>query len=130
MTSYGFCPERIGHFSFPEGGDGEFVIQKPYSSKVEQQIDIEVDKLLNDVYTRTNDLLTTHWDQVKLVAEKLLEKEEVTAEELVTILGPHPHASEELGYAARTRPPPPHSPTHPPTTGSTFRLLSSRASTR
>ena len=98
MTRYGFCPEKVGHFSFPEGNDNDFVIQKPYSNKLSQTLDVEVNLLVEQMYARTKALLTEHWEDVKKVAEALILKEEVSAEELIKMLGPKPHKSVELEY--------------------------------
>ena len=43
-------------------------------------------------------ILTKHRDQLDLVAKKLLEEEQITAEGLVEILGERPFASKDLTY--------------------------------
>eukprot|EP01064_Diplonema_japonicum_P009191 TRINITY_DN16670_c0_g1_i1.p1 TRINITY_DN16670_c0_g1~~TRINITY_DN16670_c0_g1_i1.p1 ORF type:complete len:838 (+),score=235.25 TRINITY_DN16670_c0_g1_i1:41-2515(+) len=95
ITRYGFSPEKVGHVSFPDGGS-DLVIQNPYSKHTEKLIDEEVERIVTQVYETSMGILTKHKDQLDLVAEKLIEKEVLSAEDLTELLGERPFQSTEL----------------------------------
>jgi cell division protease FtsH len=59
--------------------------QRDYSEVVAQEIDTEVARLVEEAFNRAMDLLTQYKGQLEAVAEALLEKETITAEEFVAI---------------------------------------------
>ena len=92
VAVYGFN-ERIGRLSFPPK-DQE--LNKPYSPETATMIDEEVRKLVDIQYERCRQIITEKKDLVIKLAEALLEKEVVNADDLVEILGPRPFQSEEI----------------------------------
>lgn len=90
VTQYGMS-ETVGNVSFPQS-DGGFTVEKPYSEKTARLIDEEVKKLVNMAYQRTEELLRSHKDQLIAVANVLLDKEKLSAEDLIGILGERPYA--------------------------------------
>jgi cell division protease FtsH len=56
-------------------------------------IDVEVRKLIGDVYTKTKELLTEKRDGLEKLAQKLLEKEILFQADLEEILGKRPFDS-------------------------------------
>lgn len=88
VTIYGMN-ENIGNISFHDP-QNEYNFNKPYSEKTSEMIDIEVRKLIADVYTKTKQLLTDKREGLEKLAQKLLEKEILFQADLEEILGKRP----------------------------------------
>ncbi|KAJ2932768.1 hypothetical protein H1R20_g4326, partial [Candolleomyces eurysporus] len=63
---------------------------KPFSEKTAEMLDAEVRKMITDAYERTRTLLTKHRGDVEKVAKLLLEKEVITREDMINLLGKRP----------------------------------------
>ncbi|KAJ7932522.1 ATP-dependent metallopeptidase Hfl [Mycena leptocephala] len=63
---------------------------KPFSEKTAEMLDSEVRKMITSAYDRTRKLLTKHREDVVKVAELLLEKENITREDMIRLLGKRP----------------------------------------
>src|SRR5690554_3527494 len=88
VTVYGMN-HRVGNVSFNEAQETN-QFNKPYSEKTAQLIDEEVRMLIADAYDRTKKLLLEKKDGLKLLAEKLLDKEILFQSDLEDILGKRP----------------------------------------
>ncbi len=89
--------DKIGNRSYYDStGANEYGFTKPYSEKTAETIDEEVSKLIEKSYVRAKDILTKNIHLLKLLAEKLLEKEVIFKEDLETIFGRRPFDKEEL----------------------------------
>jgi len=88
VTIYGMN-STIGNVSFHDP-QNEYNFNKPYSEKTSELIDIEVRKLINEVYVRTMQLLVDKREGLEKLAEKLLEKEILFQADLEEILGKRP----------------------------------------
>jgi cell division protease FtsH len=89
--------DKIGNRSYYDStGANEYGFTKPYSEKTAETIDEEVSKLIEKSYVRAKDILTKNVHLLKLLAEKLLEKEVIFKEDLETIFGRRPFDKEEL----------------------------------
>ncbi|MDO9187536.1 MAG: ATP-dependent zinc metalloprotease FtsH [Bacteroidia bacterium] len=96
ITIYGLN-SKIGNISYYDStGANEYGFTKPYSEKTAQIIDEEVSKLIELAYVRAKDILTKNKPLLKLLAEKLLEKEVIFKEDLETIFGKRPFDKEDL----------------------------------
>lgn len=96
ITIYGLN-SKIGNISYYDStGANEYGFTKPYSEKTAQIIDEEVSKLIELAYVRAKDILTKNKHLLKLLAEKLLEKEVIFKEDLETIFGKRPFDKEDL----------------------------------
>ncbi|KAJ7487468.1 ATP-dependent metallopeptidase Hfl [Mycena galericulata] len=82
--------EVIGPVSY--GGDrgAKEGWTKPFSEKTAEMLDSEVRKMITVAYERTRQLLTKHREDVIKVAELLLEKENITREDMIRLLGKRP----------------------------------------
>ena len=60
--------------------------QKNFSTQIAFEIDKAVRQIIDEAHDRAEKLLTEHKDQVILVAETLLEKETITAEEIESLV--------------------------------------------
>ncbi|KAG8909629.1 AAA ATPase afg3, partial [Tulasnella sp. 408] len=80
----------IGPVSYgnPEKREGGFT--KPFSEKTGEMLDAEVRKMITDAYERTRQLLTDKKPDVERVAQRLLQKEVLTREDMIELLGKRP----------------------------------------
>lgn len=88
VTIYGMN-SNVGNVSFHDP-QNEYNFNKPYSEKTSELIDVEVRKLIEDVYARTKQLLTEKHEGLEKLAQKLLEKEILFQTDLEEILGKRP----------------------------------------
>lgn len=88
MVSVYGMNDRVGNVSFNDSQETQF--QRPYSEHTAELIDEEVRKLIDDVYTKTKQLLLENQDGLVALAEKLLEKEILFQSDLEEILGKRP----------------------------------------
>ncbi|SEA93748.1 ATP-dependent zinc metalloprotease FtsH [Pedobacter hartonius] len=88
VTIYGMNA-AVGNVSFHDP-QNEYNFNKPYSEKTSELIDIEVRKLIGDVYERTMQLLVDKREGLEKLAAKLLEKEILFQADLEEILGKRP----------------------------------------
>ncbi|EDR15124.1 uncharacterized protein LACBIDRAFT_175679 [Laccaria bicolor S238N-H82] len=65
---------------------------KPFSEKTAEMLDFEVRKMITNAYERTRTLLTEHRGDVEKVAQLLLDKEVITREDMINLLGKRPFA--------------------------------------
>lgn len=92
VTVYGLN-DKIGNLSFYDSsGQSEYTFTKPYSEKTAQIIDEEVKKYTDMAYKRTLDLLKNSQDNLKQLADLLLEKEVIFKEDLEGVFGKRPFA--------------------------------------
>ncbi|KAJ3023807.1 AAA ATPase afg3 [Thoreauomyces humboldtii] len=87
VMTYGMT-EKIGNINYgsPEGGEQSF--QKPYSEATARMIDEEVRSIIAAAYERTLALLEKKSEEVKKVANLLLEKEVIGRDDMIRLLGP------------------------------------------
>lgn len=64
----------------------DFSAHPDYSEQVAYEIDKEIRKLVDNAYERAMEILTTHKDQLDLIAQDLIEKETLNKEELEELL--------------------------------------------
>ena len=94
MVSIYGLNERVGNISFYDPqGNNSFV--KPYSDDTARVIDDEVSKMIEEQYQRALTILSDNQDKLKLLAEKLLEKEVIFKEDLVEVFGRRPWDKED-----------------------------------
>eukprot|EP01083_Nonionella_stella_P082174 226801_1 len=84
--------DDVGHLSFPVNQQSA---EKPFSEYLSEKIDREVNKMVNECYGRTMELLTEKKEQITVLAEKLLEVETLTHDDVVSLLGPRPFQTDD-----------------------------------
>jgi len=85
---------RVGQIAFPKdpnAGPGD----KPYSDATAEAMDEEARRIVNEAYQRTLDLMTEKKTQVEQVAQLLLEKETITHDDIVDLVGPRPFTADK-----------------------------------
>ena len=97
MVSYYGMSKKVGNISFydPQGG---YEFTKPYSEKTAELIDAEVKAIVDEVTAKTRKILTDNWDGLTKLAELLIEKEVIMAEDIEELFGPKAgkHGEERL----------------------------------
>ena len=88
VTIYGMS-EKVGNLSFYDP-QGEYGYQKPYSEKTSELIDEEVRNIIAGAYARCKNLLTEKKEELKSVAEELLQKEILFQSDLERLIGKRP----------------------------------------
>lgn len=89
MVCYFGMSEKVGNLSFYDStGQSDYSFTKPYSEKTAELIDMEIKSLIEESYLRAKKVLKTHADGLKVLAERLLEKEVIFSEDLEEIFGP------------------------------------------
>ena len=80
---------RVGQLSFPKDPNAMFE-ERPYSEKTAKAMDEEARAIVDAAYQRTLDLLREKKDEVEKVAHLLLDKETITHDDIIDIIGPRP----------------------------------------
>ncbi len=88
MVAYYGMSEKVGTLSYYDStGQSDMALTKPYSEQTAQQIDAEAKALIEKAYAMAEEVLRTHADGVKALAELLLEREVVFTEDVERIFG-------------------------------------------
>ena len=89
MVTYYGMSEKIGNISFYDStGSRGYELTKPYSEKTAELIDKEVKDLIEKIHDRTEKILKDNFEGFSALAELLLEKEVIFADDLERIFGP------------------------------------------
>lgn len=92
--------EKVGPVSFDTAEKGELALDKPYSEQTAQLIDQEVREIVSGGLKKTRELLTAKKEQIEKIALRLLDKEILSREDMIDLLGKRPfkekHTYEEF----------------------------------
>ena len=89
MVTYYGMSEKLGNLSFYDStGSRGYDLTKPYSEKTAELIDKEVKDLVEMIHDKTKSLLMANYDGFTQLANLLLEKEVIFADDLERIFGP------------------------------------------
>ena len=89
MVTYYGMSEKVGNLSYYDSnGARAYDLTRPYSEKTAELIDKEVKELVEMIHDRTEKLLKDNFDGFRQLAELLLEKEVIFADDLERIFGP------------------------------------------
>lgn len=90
VTKYGMSPELGAIIYSQQHGDFE------YSQKTAEKIDAEVQRLTALYHEKTHELLAANRDKLDMLAEALIEKESMMADEIYQLLGIAPRETHTL----------------------------------
>ena len=91
MVAYMGMSDELPNICFYNNNEYEF--NKPYSEATAHLIDKEVAKIIAEQYKRAKDMLREHAEGHNKLADLLVEKEVIMAEDLEEIFGPRPWQS-------------------------------------
>ena len=91
MIAYAGMSDKLPNVCYYNNQDYQF--QRPYSETTAKTIDDEVLKMINEQYARAKDILTEHKDGHNELAELLITREVIFAEDVEKIFGPRPWIS-------------------------------------
>ena len=104
MVMYYGMSDKVGTLSFYDStGARGYDLTKPYSEKTAELIDKEVKELVEMIHDRTESILKENFDGFTKLAELLLEKEVIFADDLERIFGPRAGAKTEDVQADETQ---------------------------
>ncbi len=97
MVTYFGMSDKVGNISFYDT-QGGYEFTKPYSEKTAELIDSEVKAIVDEVTARTRKILTDNWAGLTQLAEQLIDKEVIMADDIEKIFGPKAgkHGEERL----------------------------------
>lgn len=91
MIAYLGMSEKLPNLCYYN--NDEYSFQRPYSEKTAEQIDEEVKRMVNEQYERAKQILSEHKEQHNELAQLLIDKEVIFAEDVERIFGKRPWAS-------------------------------------
>ena len=92
VTVYGLN-DQIGNITFYDSsGQNDYNFSKPYSEETAQTIDKEISKIVENQYIRACKIIKSHKAKLNKLANRLLEKEVIFKDDLISILGTRPFA--------------------------------------
>ena len=87
MVAYYGMSKKIGPMSFYDSTGSRDTFTKPYSEHTALEIDNEVRRILEEAYARAKAVIEKNNDKINAMADLLLEKETIYAEDIEAILG-------------------------------------------
>ena len=88
MVSYfGMSPQLPNISFFDSSGQSDYSLSKPYSDKTAELIDAEVKRIISEQFARAKQILDENKEGHHKLAELLIEKEVILADDLVAIFG-------------------------------------------
>ena len=96
MIAYAGMSDKLPNICYYNNAEYQF--QRPYSDTTAKIMDDEVLKIINEQYERAKKILTEHKDGHAQLAQLLIDREVIFAEDVEKIFGPRPWTSraEEL----------------------------------
>ena len=91
MIAYLGMSEKLPNLCYYN--NDEYSFQRPYSEKTAELIDEEVKRMVNEQYERAKQILSEHKEQHNELAQLLIDKEVIIAEDVERIFGKRPWAS-------------------------------------
>lgn len=84
VTKYGMS-DGIGPVVYKDSND-DYFYEKNYSEATAERIDVEIEKMLRNAYSKTENILKEHNEKLVLVAETLIDKEKITGEQFKSLM--------------------------------------------
>ena len=88
IQTYGMN-SRVGQLAYPQNDDG-MPGDKPYSDSTAEAMDDEARAMVDAAYQRTVELIRERKEEVEKVANLLLEKETITHDDMIELIGERP----------------------------------------
>ena len=91
MIAYAGMSDRLANLCYYNNADATF--QRPYSEKTAELIDNEVKEMIKEQYERAKSILSQHSEGHRTLANLLIEREVIFAEDVEQIFGKRPWTS-------------------------------------
>ena len=105
MVAYYGMSKKIGPISYYDSAGTRDTFTKPFSEQTAHEIDQEVRRIMVEAYERAKRIIEEKNGQINAMADLLLEKETIYAEDIEPILGPSAQSAKQTketdGKAAR-----------------------------
>ena len=88
MVAFYGMSKKIGPISYYDSTGTRDTFTKPFSEETARSIDDEVHRILDEAYTCAREIIEQNNDKINAMADLLLEKETIYAEDIEPILGP------------------------------------------
>ena len=95
MVAFYGMSKKIGPISYYDSTGTRDTFTKPFSEQTAIDIDNEVRRILDEAYTRARDIIEKYNDKINQMADLLLEKETIYAEDIEPILGTAAQATQK-----------------------------------
>ena len=86
VAYYGMSP-KVGNISYYDASGSRDMFTKPFSEQTAQLIDEEVRRIVDEAVAVTRDIINAERDNIERIADMLLEKETIFAEDIEAVLG-------------------------------------------
>jgi len=93
MVVYYGMSDKLSNISYYDSTQSDYSFTKPYSDKTSEIIDNEIKNIVNSQYQRALTIITENRNKHKALADLLVEKEVIFAEDVEHIFGKRPWAS-------------------------------------
>ena len=103
VTWYGMS-KKIGPISYYDSTGSRDTFTKPFSEQTAVEIDSEVRRILEKAYARGREIIESNNDKINAMADLLLEKETIYAEDIEAILGPSAQTLNKQKEAEQEKP--------------------------
>lgn len=109
ILEWGMSP-RLGFVSYTGQDDAQgYIPDKDYSDETARIIDEETKRIVDDAYAQAESMLTDNWEKVEAVAQALLKYENLTADEVHSIMRGEPIGRSTVAELLAAEPPTPSS---------------------
>jgi cell division protease FtsH len=86
VAYYGMSP-KVGNISYYDATGSRDTFTKPFSEQTAQMIDEEVRRIVDEVVAVTREIINAERENIERIADVLLEKETIFAEDIEAVLG-------------------------------------------
>ena len=93
MVAYYGMSDKIANMSYFDSSGNEYTFSKPYSEKTAEAIDVEAKAIVKEQFERAKEILKKNEEGHHQLAQLLIEKEVIFAEDLEKIFGERPWKS-------------------------------------
>jgi AFG3 family protein len=80
---------NVGQLAYPQDS-GDMPGERPYSDATAEAMDVEARAIVDAAYNRTVALITERKEQVEMVAKLLMDKETITHDDMIDLIGERP----------------------------------------
>ena len=104
MVAYYGMSKKIGPISYYDSTGTRDTFTKPFSEQTAREIDDEVRRIMAEAYERARKIIEEKNDRINAMADLLLEKETIYAEDIEPILGPSAQSAKQAADAEGAEP--------------------------